>query len=81
MVGFCNTWQINVDKKYLDNSLKSWAFIKKHINDEINGERLWAVNEDYSPMIGEEKAGFWKYPYHNSRTCIEIIKRIKSLNN
>jgi mannobiose 2-epimerase len=27
----------------------------------------------------EDKAGIWKCPYHNSRACLELIKRISQL--
>jgi len=76
MVGFYNAWQISGDSKYLDLSKKIWDFVKNKILDIKNGEWLWGINEDDEPMPGEDKAGVWKCPYHNSRACIEIIKRI-----
>lgn len=81
MVGFFNAYQITGDPKYLYNSLQSWAFIKKYIKDDKNGEWFWGVNSDFSTMHNEDKAGFWKCPYHNGRACVEIIKRIKSITN
>jgi mannobiose 2-epimerase len=75
MVGFFNAWQVSGDEKYLDYSRQCWHFIKQHIRDRKKGEWFWGVNEDYTPME-KEKAGFWKCPYHNSRACLEIIKRI-----
>jgi mannobiose 2-epimerase len=75
IVGFFNAWQVTGDNKYLDYSLQCWNFIKQHIKDKKKGEWFWGVNKDHSPME-KEKAGFWKCPYHNSRACMEIIKRI-----
>jgi mannobiose 2-epimerase len=49
--------------------------------DKKCGEWFWGVYEDHSPMIGEDKAGLWKCPYHNSRACMEIIRRINSILN
>ena len=43
------------------------------------GEWVWGVNEDGSIMAGEDKVGLWKCPYHNSRACIEISRRIAAL--
>ncbi|MEO5944905.1 MAG: AGE family epimerase/isomerase [Ferruginibacter sp.] len=76
MVGFFNVWQISKEEKYLQYALNNWAFTEKNITDKRGGEWVWGVNEDYSVMLQEDKAGIWKCPYHNSRGCIEIIKRI-----
>lgn len=75
MVGFFNVWQVTGDEKYLHYSLRSWQFVKKYMHDKKCGEWFWGVNEDYSPMSNEDKVGIWKCPYHNSRACIEIIRR------
>jgi len=77
LVGFFNAWQITNDKKFLTRSYQTWEFIKQHIKDSRKGEWFWGVNEDYSPMQ-KDKAGFWKCPYHNSRACLEIIRRIST---
>jgi mannobiose 2-epimerase len=76
MVGFFNTWQITGDRKYLDLSTMNWDFVKDNILDKKNGEWFWGINEHGQVMTADDKAGLWKCPYHNSRACIEIIKRI-----
>lgn len=76
MVGFFNAWQISGDTKYLNLSLNTWAFVKNKILDKQHGEWFWGINADGNVMPGEDKAGLWKCPYHNSRACMEIIKRI-----
>lgn len=75
MVGFFNTWQISGDEKYLNLSWKSWQFVKNKILDKVHGEWFWGIDEHDQPMPGEDKAGLWKCPYHNTRACIEIIRR------
>jgi mannobiose 2-epimerase len=76
MVGFYNTWQISKVKEYLDLSLRNWAFVKQHIIDKQHGEWYWGIYANGDIMQTEDKAGIWKCPYHNSRACIELIKRI-----
>lgn len=75
MIGFYNAYQLTEKEKYLQMSLRSWEFVKKHIKDKENGEWFWGVNGDYT-IMPKEKTGFWKCPYHNSRACIELVKRI-----
>ena len=77
MIGYFNAFYLSQQKKYLEQSLKSWEFVKKYILDKKNGEWYWGVNEDNSVMQNQVKIGFWKCPYHNARACIEIINRIK----
>ncbi|WP_348824520.1 AGE family epimerase/isomerase [Flavobacterium aestuarii] len=77
MIGYFTAWQLSGNKEYLDIVFKNWDFTKKHIIDTENGEWFWGVLRDYSTMKND-KAGFWKCPYHNGRACIELIHRIKS---
>ncbi len=76
MVGFFNVFQITKNENFLNLSNASWDFIKQYIRDNKNGEWFWGVDEDNKPLQNKDKVGIWKCPYHNSRACIEIIKRI-----
>ncbi|MFC4212324.1 AGE family epimerase/isomerase [Pedobacter lithocola] len=76
MVGFFNAWQITDDEKFLNISLQNWLFVKNKIIDYEKGEWFWGITEQGEIMLKEDKVGVWKCPYHNSRACIEIIKRI-----
>jgi mannobiose 2-epimerase len=76
LVGYFNAWQISGNDKYLQYVFNNWAFIKQYIRDNKNGEWFWGVSEDHSVMPDQDKAGFWKCPYHNGRACMELIKRL-----
>ena len=59
----------------LDKAVESWQYIKGNIVDTQGGEWFWsrkdgAINRD------DDKAGFWKCPYHNSRMCLELIEKL-----
>ena len=77
MVGFANAWQISGDKKYLQKSMDAWQFIKSKLIDWKYGEWFWKVNDLGQPSEKEDKAGFWKCPYHNSRACMEVMRRLE----
>lgn len=79
MVGFFNAWQNTGEDRFLMRSLQSWHFVKNFMIDGNLGEWYWGVNADHSPMVNEEKVGIWKCPYHNSRACMEIIRRVQSI--
>lgn len=80
MVGFLHAWQVSGEKVFLQQSIQSWNFIKAHILDKERGEWVWGVNEHYAVMKEEDKVGLWKCPYHNSRACMEVLRRISSLS-
>jgi mannobiose 2-epimerase len=80
MVGFLNAYELTKDETFLNHSLNSWEYIQKNIIDKNNGEWFWGYSADGN-LLNKGKAGFWKCPYHNSRACIEVIKRTTSLLN
>ena len=77
VVGFLNAYAMTENEEYLEISLKTWKFISENLIDKNNGEWFWSVDNNLKPNLKEDKAGFWKCPYHDSRMCLEIIERIK----
>ncbi len=77
MVGFLNAWQLTGDATFWEQSVGAWNFAKAHLLDKERGEWFWGVFDDYSRMISEDKIGFWKCPYHNTRACLEVIERCR----
>ena len=76
VVGFYNAYQVSGDPHFRDLAEGAWRFIEQHILDRQNGEWFWGVRPDNTPMPGEDKAGFWKCPYHNGRACLEMARRL-----
>ena len=75
MVGFLNAYQLTDDALFWELSVGAWTFAKTHLLDNQHGEWFWGVYEDYSRMTTEDKIGFWKCPYHNTRACLEVMER------
>ncbi len=57
--------------KYWDMALETWQYILGNIVDRENGEWYWSRLPDGSINRCDDKAGFWKCPYHNARMCLE----------
>ena len=75
VVGHVNLYQHFGDETALDTAMKCWRFIKDKIIDHANGEWHWSLMPDGTVNRRDDKAGFWKCPYHNGRMCMEIIER------
>jgi mannobiose 2-epimerase len=73
MVGLAYAWKITGKDIYYNQLVKVWNFISTSMIDRVNGEWFWRVDKDGIPVTSEDKAGFWKCPYHNSRALMEVI--------
>ena len=79
VVGFYNLYQYFGDKDALQKALHCWQYIKDHLIDLEGGEWWWSCDADGNINHRDDKAGFWKCPYHNSRMCLEIMERISHI--
>ncbi len=75
VVGWMNIYQYFGDKDALQHGIRCWQYIKDNLIDWENGEWHWSRHPDGTLNTVDDKAGFWKCPYHNSRMCLEIIER------
>lgn len=75
VVGYLNLYQHVGDEDALEKALHCWAFARDHLVDKTHGEWYWSISENGTVNHTDDKAGFWKCPYHNSRMCMEIEER------
>lgn len=76
MVGFYFAYQISGEHYFLDAVFDLWEQIKNVIIDHQMGEWFFRVKSDGKPVLEEDKIGFWKCPYHNSRMCMAVMTMI-----
>ncbi|MBR1934176.1 MAG: AGE family epimerase/isomerase [Prevotella sp.] len=75
VIGEMNQYQHFADEGALQRALACYQFIEDNLVDRQNGEWHWSVRPDGSINLDDDKAGFWKCPYHNSRMCLEMLER------
>ena len=75
VVGFINLYQHFGDESALQKALHCWQYIKDNLIDREGGEWFWSRDAQGNINRRDDKAGFWKCPYHNSRMCLEIMER------
>lgn len=75
VIGYANLYQHFQRIEDLERAQKCWKYIQTHLLDRENGEWYWSINPDGTVNTVDDKAGFWKCPYHNGRMCLEIIER------
>ncbi len=74
VIGFMYAFRLSGNEEFLNISLASWRFISEHLIDRQEGEWYWSVDKNLEPNLKDDKAGFWKCPYHNARMCLEIME-------
>lgn len=60
----------------IDKAWRSWCWIKDNLVDHNGGEWHWSRFPGGDINRRDDKAGFWKCPYHNSRMCLEVIETL-----
>ena len=75
VVGWINIYQYFGDEDALQKALNGWQYIKDNLIDRESGEWWWSRDPQRNINRKDDKAGFWKCPYHNSRMCLEILER------
>ena len=81
VVGFYNIYQHFGDASALDNALHCWTYIKENLIDTEGGEWFWSRDPERRINRKDDKAGFWKCPYHNSRMCLELMERMEEVKS
>jgi len=76
VVGFLNAYQLSGREHFYAAAARSWEFIDKYIMDHENGEWFWKVSREGIPSQDKFKVDQWKCPYHNSRSCFEVMARL-----
>ncbi len=80
-VGFLNAYQLSGKSHFLEAALRCWDFIEAHLIDRQYGEWFRYVTRDHRLGAHDAaKVSFWKCPYHNGRACLELIRRLKTMN-
>jgi len=78
LVGLLEVYRATGDPVYFAAFERTAEFIFRDLVDAEYGEWYPGVKAD-GTLVGTEKATFWKCPYHNTRACLEVIKRLDAL--
>lgn len=79
MVGFFNAWQLTGNKRFYQALLGVWSYIENNLIDAEHGEWYYKINGDSKVDWGDFKISEWKGPYHNTRACLEVARRLDTL--
>ncbi len=81
VVGFLNAWDLSSDASWLGMASDAFEYIRNNLVDRENGEWYWSIRADGTVNRDDDKAGFWKCPYHNTRMCLEILSRQEAVGS
>ena len=74
VVGCWNRFLRDGDAAWADRAADTWEFIRREIVCP-DGEWYWSLRADGTHNVTDDRAGFWKCPYHNGRMCMELMER------
>ena len=76
IVGFYNAYELTGDAAYARASRACWDYAKSALVDAEHGGWIKRINEHGVPDPLRYKSGPWECPYHQSRTCLEMMHRL-----
>ena len=74
VVGYMYAYRNSKNAIYKERASQVWSYIQSRMVDNENGEWYWSRLPDGSINRKDDKAGFWKCPYHNGRMCMEMLE-------
>lgn len=77
IVGFWQVYASTGEAEFAEVASRVWSFVENRVVDRANGEWFWRVFADGSIDDSEPKVSEWKGPYHNTRMCLEMLRRIE----
>lgn len=75
VVGYMYAYKNSGDVRYKEKASAVWDYIRDYMVDKETGEWYWSRLPDGNINRKDDKAGFWKCPYHNGRMCMEMMER------
>jgi len=76
LVGFYSAYQLSGQPRYAAAARSVWAYIERHFVDRTHGEWFKIVDQRGQPLLSQTKTGPWECPYHHSRACLELLRRL-----
>jgi mannobiose 2-epimerase len=76
MVGFYNAYQVSGLAHFTEAASRIWNFIEQKFSDHQNGDWFKALDPLGKPYPHSRKVSPWECPYHHSRACFEMIRRL-----
>lgn len=73
VVGMLYLWKHHGMDEMQEKACHTWVYIKNNLVDNKEGEWYWSILGDGDIDRKDDKAGFWKCPYHNSRMHLEAL--------
>jgi mannobiose 2-epimerase len=76
MVGFYSAFELTGQSQFAEAAHRCWQYIKANLVDRTHGDWFKLLHRDGTPDETCFKAGPWEDPYHHSRACFELIRRL-----
>jgi mannobiose 2-epimerase len=77
VIGYLNAYQLTGKEYFFKAAYEMWSYIEENIVDKKNGEWFrMAMKENDKLYKLLMKVDPWKCPYHNSRVCLEVMRRL-----